>query len=268
MRRFFAPLAAFFALAFVPGPALHAVPASWSAVYQGVATTPTRVFLTTTGANTWTVPTNWNNSVIASNPYANKIECIGGGRAGQITTNHAIGGTGGGYAATTNITLTPGGSVNYSVGAAGAVSLGAGGDSFFGSTTCAGSTICAVGGASGSTAVGTTTFAGGTSSCASGTWCGGGGAAGPNGAGASVTNAANGGNADAGFGGAGGSSSNGGNGTEWDASHGSGGGGSGNTVANGYAGGLYGGGGGAMTTGGTAGVGGQGICVITYYALG
>lgn len=246
-----------------------AVPAAWGSIYQGVATTPTRVFLTTTGAGTWTVPTNWNNSVVASNPYANKVECIGGGRGGQVAATHAAGGIGGTYASATNLTLAPGGSVNYAVGTGGGTGLVAGGDSFFGSTNCSGSTICAPGGATGTTPVGSTINAGGTSTCASATWCGGGGAGGASAAGGSVSNAAMGGQGDGAGGGAGGAGgSNGSTGTEWDAGHGSGGGGGGSTGSGGGAGGLYGGGGGGNNSGQTTGVGQQGICVVTYYALG
>src|SRR5262249_46564027 len=80
-----------------------------------VATTKV-IFLTTTGAGTWTVPSDWSNS-------NNSVECIGGGGGGGAATsnvNSGAGGGGGAYARQTNITLTPGGTVSYTVGAAGA----------------------------------------------------------------------------------------------------------------------------------------------------
>jgi hypothetical protein len=92
----------------------------------------TVVFLTSTGANTWTVPSDWSDT--------NTIEVIGGGGGGARSAagNGGGGGGGGGYSKTTNLAgLTPGGSVDYFVGAAGAGATAdntngtAGGDTWF-----------------------------------------------------------------------------------------------------------------------------------------
>lgn len=210
----------------------------------------TTIFLTS--STSWTVPSDWNSS-------DNTIEVIGGGSNGA-----ASGGGGGAYAKITNLSLTPGGSATYQVGAAGA----SGGDTYFNGsgTTCAAQSVCAKGastatGGSAGSSIGSLTYSGGSGGAANG---GGGGAAGPNGAGNNGSgNGGAGGSGDAGSGGAGGSAGGGagGNGTEWDATHGSGGGGGGNGAAG--AGGNYGaGGGGGTKQGGVAGK--QGLIVITY----
>lgn len=124
-----------------------------------------KVFLTSTGAGTWTVPTDWVNT-------DNSIEVIGGG-GGESTSA----GGGGAYSKVTNVTLTPGASVNYAVGAGG--NGVDGGDTFFGNTTLVGSTVGAKGGKVDGTGgaaadgIGTDKFSGGAGSS------GGGGAAGP-----------------------------------------------------------------------------------------
>src|SRR5271165_6390732 len=69
-----------------------------------------RGYITATGASTFTVPTNWNSS-------NNKIEVISGGAGGDGLT---LPGGGGGYSKITNVSLTAGTSVGYSVGAGGA----------------------------------------------------------------------------------------------------------------------------------------------------
>lgn len=282
------------------------------------------IFLTTVGANTWVVPDNWNNA-------NNTIECIGGGGNGVASSNNRGGAGGGAYSAISNLTLTPGASVDYTVGAAT-------GDTWFNATTLAGSSVGAKGGTSSSTAsgaagglasagIGTTKFDGGDGGLASnGGNGGGGGAGGPNGAGAvggrggagSITACGGGGgggggdpgNANSGTiggdggnnfnatghgtgatitvaatagtdggGGGGGafssnillaSGANGGAGIEWTSTlgptAGSGGGGGGARLGvvntSGGSGGLYGGGGASART--TAGLGAQGIIVITY----
>src|SRR5437899_2022924 len=66
-----------------------------------------------TGNQTWNVPSDWNNS-------NNTVACIGSGGNGAAGSN-SISGAGGGSgvgASTTNITLTPGGTATYSIGAA------------------------------------------------------------------------------------------------------------------------------------------------------
>jgi len=95
--------------------------AEWSSFYthppSGVAIggcEPKIVFLTS--GSTWTVPDDWNSA-------DNSIEVIGGGGGGGSgATRGSKGGGGGGgaYSKVSNISLTPGGSVAYSVGAAGA----------------------------------------------------------------------------------------------------------------------------------------------------
>lgn len=260
MRRLFALFAL---LVLIPLPAAHAVPGAWGSIYGGVSSTPTRLFLTATGAQTFAVPVNWNSTTVAgANPYANKVECLGAGTDGNAGTVPQRGGPGGGYAGSTNLTLTPGGSASYTIGTDLSTS------SFFNGVTCAGSSICAQGGVTQTGQIGAVTFQGGITTTPGAGFGGGGGAAGFNGAGVTNTNGA-GGNADNGSGGAGGALEvAGGNGTEWDASHGSGGGGGGrNATTGGANGGSYGGGGGAgnVALGGGAGI--QGLCVVTYYAL-
>ena len=82
-----------------------------------------RIYITDTSTTNWTVPANWNNS-------SNKIEAIGGGAGGRFgTPTSNLGGGGGAYAYTNNVTLTPGASVGVHVGSGGA-SGGDGGDSY------------------------------------------------------------------------------------------------------------------------------------------
>lgn len=232
----------------------------------------TVVFLTTTGAGTWTVPEDWNSD-------NNTIECIGGGSHGAGYNNQNGGGSGGGggaYAKKNNLSLTPGESINYQVGAVVT-------DTWFKST----SDVLAKGagnalawnysGGQASESVGDLKYSGGNGGYTySYNRCGGGGgAAGPNGNGnngvdAISTKPGNGGDGDAGYGGSGGNylaGGNGGNGTEWDSTHGSGGGGAGSSSSgqHGGSGGNYGAGGGAQgDTALTSNYGVQGIIVITY----
>ena len=263
----------------------------------------TVTFLTTTGANTYNVPSDWANS-------GSKIDCIGGGGGGGVgagTTNrYGAGGGGGGFGRKSNFSLTPGGTASYSIGvsgagqsrsAAGGTNGGSGGDTFFDNTTYASATVGATGGTGGAgannalptnggvggTGKGDSSASGGnggsiTSGSSGSCRTGGGGAAGFNGNGTSAggSAAANirtpGGSGDAGFGGAGGTSTavNGVAGTEYQVSpaYGSGGGGAGNsTGAAGGSGGNYGGaGGGAAGASGTqtSGPGAQGLIVVEY----
>jgi hypothetical protein len=239
---------------------------------------PANVYFLTAGT-TWTVPSNWNNS-------NNSIEVIGGGAGGRNTANQRGGGGGGGWSKKINVSLTPGSSVAYAIGAGGTGGdpPTSGGDTYFCNSTsnCAsisGSAVLA--GAKGGTAaasgtgglggqagqgVGDSKYSGGRGGNISGNGtAGGGGAAGPNGNGnqgqdASGSSDSAGGSGDAGFGGA----SGGGNGAEWTATNvwngtsytgatptGGSGGGGGN-------GGLYGGGGGGYVWSGA-----QGIVVVT-----
>lgn len=86
---------------------------------------------------TWTVPSDWNSS--NNNVY---LFGGGGGSAGGISVTSGTskisgaGGGGGGFTALTNVTLTPGGTVPYAIGAAG----GAGAASSSSSTGTSGGT--------------------------------------------------------------------------------------------------------------------------------
>ena len=210
----------------------------------------TKIIFLTTGTS-WVVPNDWNSS-------NNTVECIGAGGGGDSGWENA-GGGGGAYAKSVNLTLTPGASVTYQVGAGGAggpttsSANFAGGDGISGTDTwfnsgsfpSSGSACGAKAGQGGTSFAGTpNTSLGGTASAsyASGTgsvkytggtggqgsWGGGGGggAAGPNGAGA-----------------------NGGNGNGVPAMGGGGGGGADGGTAGGNA---------VSTTGGAAGVGANG----------
>lgn len=74
--------------------------------------------ITTTGAGTWTVPTDWNSG-------ANTIHLVGGGGGASGTFYQSVGnkggagGGGGGYKAVTNYSAGAGASVSFTVGAGG-----------------------------------------------------------------------------------------------------------------------------------------------------
>ena len=119
----------------------------------------TVVVLTTTGANSWTVPQDWNSS-------ANSIECIGAGRTGIAGTDAPSGTRGGGggngqgggaYAKITNLSLTPNGSVNYNI----AVSGDATGTWFYSNTTVLAANASGISGGTTAASIGTTKYAGG-----------------------------------------------------------------------------------------------------------
>lgn len=218
----------------------------------------TQIILTATGANTWTVPSDFT--------AINTVEVIGGGATGGNVGGglSGVGGGGGAYALKNNLALTPGAVINYTIGTAG-------NDTWFNTS----GTVLAKGatgqiGGSAASSIGDSKFSGGLGSgTISGFGGTGGGAAGLNGAGAAGNTdigVRTGGQGDNGHGGAGGTLGNpGAAGTEW-GSVGSGGGGS--SAGGGFtsgAGGLYGaGGGGATNAGGSPGVGAQGIIVINY----
>jgi hypothetical protein len=249
------------------------------------------IFLTS--GTSWTVPADWNNS-------DNSIEVIGGGAGAYPLHTYAqnggtssAGGGGGAYAKRSNVTLTPGASITYQVGAGGVggTTPTAGGDTVFNSanTSCTGVTapaVCAKGGAietglttggaggAAASSVGDTTYSGGKGGSHSGDWQGGGGggAAGPNGAGAAGGNGnqGNSGNGAAGGGGAGGGTA-GGNGSSsaggagGNNSGGAGGGAGATTIGSAGAAGTDGGGGGGgrgvasgVGSGGPGGAGGAG----------
>lgn len=156
-------------------------------------------FTPPTSASTdgWQVPADWNSS-------NNTIRVYGGGGGGNDNGDNGHGGGGGAYSEVSNVSLTPGAYVSYSVGGGGAAGLSGdttgddGGDTWFNGTTCGGASACAkagtgasgasagTGGAAGS-GVGSTKYSGGNGGIGhttGDTGGGGGGAAGPSGAGA------------------------------------------------------------------------------------
>jgi hypothetical protein len=232
------------------------------------------IILTTVGAGTWTVPSDWDSG-------NNLIECIGAGGGGGSNTGNGAGGAGGGaYSSISNLALTPNASISFSVGAAGVAGTGtgaggAGGDTWFSSTA----TVLAKGGVGGGTSnggaggasasgIGTVKFSGGAGDSGSSPKSGpGGGAGGSHGAGGAGDNGGgSGGAGDAGYGGAVSNMDLVGNpGAEYSPTHGCGGGGGGrNTNTAGLAGGLYGGGGGGSKNVSGGGAGTQGMIVIRY----
>ncbi|HVV39417.1 MAG TPA: DUF2341 domain-containing protein, partial [Candidatus Paceibacterota bacterium] len=245
--------------------------------YIGDAPNSTKVYLTS--GTTWTVPSDWNSA-------SNTIEVIGGGGGGAGYTNQLCGpdggGGGGGYSKISNLSLTPGASITYAVGSAGAGSAGcgagsSGGDSWFNAASMAGCvsagpTVCVgakggqggqtsgVAGTGGSSAsgVGTTKYSGGSGGAGGGGSANssGGGAAGPqgNGGAGNISASASFTTGGAGGGGAGGGGS-GTNGSAGGTPSGSTGGAGGNNAA--------GVGGGAAATGGTNGGGGGGSSSAT-----
>ena len=221
-----------------------------------------KIFLTS--GSTFIVPVDWNST-------ANTIEVLGGGANGAASAP-GEGGGGGAYSAITNLALTPGDSITYHIGAAGA-------DSWFNGASLGASSVGAKGGngqtgGASASGVGTTKFSGGNGGNRDDPTInggGGGGAAGPNGNGVvgaagSAGGGGTGGAGDNSSGGAGGTANNaGGNGTEWDSTHGSGGGGGGGQSGfRGGAGGNYGAGGGGGSSGALNGAGNPGIVVLTY----
>lgn len=259
----------------------------------------TYVYLTSSpGTNvTYTKPADWKPR--------NTIHTIGAGGAGGITNagggpgGRVSGGGGGAYSSIIGFSFGGASTTTRQVGAAAAST--AGGDTWFGGTTFALSSVGAKGGAAGvgtggasnpgggtggaaASCIGSLAYDGGSSgSLSTAGASGGGGAAGPYGAGndsnniSSLWSASNGGSGGAGFGGAGGVVASppvaAGAGTEFSTSpaYGSGGGGAGensyNTNPGNQTGGAYGGGGGGTrseTTGAVSPAGGQGLIVIVY----
>lgn len=167
---------------------------------SGVITLINVVFLTTTGSVlTWDVPEDWNND-------DNAVYCIGAGAgAGNPGTVGGKGGGGGACSFSLNLMLSasPGGSIQYRVGAGGGVETD-GGDTWFDGATFGAASVAAEGGDGGSgqlggggggqasNGIGDTRYSGGDggngsardSSTERAAGGGGGGAAGPNGDGA------------------------------------------------------------------------------------
>src|SRR5262249_52711360 len=147
---------------------------------------------------TWNVPSDWNSA-------NNTIECIGSGGSGfQGSASVAPGGGGGAYAAISNLTLTPGGTATYSIGASATsavvtTSVAQARETYFNGTasssaslTCDWGRMGGIGtdlttrwGGTTTQSIGTTKFSGGDGGQVSsgGTGSGGGGSAGPSGVG-------------------------------------------------------------------------------------
>jgi len=228
-----------------------------------------RGFITTTGAGTFTIPSDWTN--------INQIQVIGGGGAGGLqATDASAGGGGGAYSTVSNLTgLT--GNIDLSVGVGGTPSatqsVTNGGDTWFGNTTCTTAQVCAGGGvgaldespagtggvaAQGTADTGSNGGAGGTSGTAADDGGGGGGGAGgPGGVGGNGGAASD--NGGAGGGGAGKATpANGANSTTATGGAGGDGPGGGGGVVPGGAGTADTGGGGAGGTQTTTEAGGDG----------
>lgn len=237
-------------------------------------------FLTSpTGSNqTFNVPSDWNNA-------NNNVSTIGAGGTARVAGAGSGGGGGGAFSRQTPVTLTPGGTTTYQIGASTNVATVNGGDTWFAGTTLAGSQVGAKGGnstngtsgASGGAAasgVGGTKNSGGAggNGGTGGGSGGGGGAAGPNGtggAGGLNSNGGGGGGGGNGGGTAGGTGTaccctttgTGGNGGNNSLGAGGGTGGVGTDGGNGSNGGGGGGGGGvtAPANEGDGGNGGNGV---------
>lgn len=256
----------------------------------------TTVVLTTTGANNWSVPADFN-------PTNNSVICVGAGARGEHKADSGVGanprgGGGGACSVKNNVNLTPSSSVPYNIGVAGQGSTPDvtkdGGDTWFGHASFA-SALCAAKGGTiptggqAASGIGDSKFSGGDGSAGtSGGGGGGGGAAGPNGAGQNGTagsgnTGGHGGRANGGLGADGGAGGpdrqdgdDGQDGTEYGASKGFGGGGGGgsggqafgDTDYEGGDGGDWGGGGGGaggeFGTFGLGGPGANGVIIITY----
>lgn len=257
------------------------------------------VFLTSNpgkGNQSWSVPSDWNNA-------NNQVACIGSGangtstvlRAGELLAGGGSGSGGGAYASTTNITLTPGGTATYAIGASATNTIqtndwAASRVTYFNSTasstasvTCdwgqmpLASTTAGTGGVA-AKSIGTKIFAGGNGGVSAANGHGGsagGGSAGMKGIGKNGGAGTGGGNAGGGGGGgsdgvsaangSAGSGGTGGAGGNGSAGSGSGAGGAladpGGTGTAGTANsGAGGGGGGATLSSGTGGQGGAGAC--------
>ena len=123
----------------------------------------------TVPSSSWTVPSD----CFLVNAFL--VGGGGGGGAGNVTTNGGGGGGGGRVRYVMGISVTPGGTVTYTLGSAGAANGGNGGTTTFGSTTVAGGAggSTGTGGASSSLILSTTTN---YSGAVTGSGIGGGGA--------------------------------------------------------------------------------------------
>ena len=101
-----------------------------------------------TSGTSWTVPDDWDSG-------NNTILCIGGGGGGSGTNVGTIRAGGGGASAqTSNVSLTPGASITYAIGAAGTAGAIAGNGGNGGDTSFNGGAILADGGLGGTTGAG------------------------------------------------------------------------------------------------------------------
>jgi hypothetical protein len=124
-------------------------PAEWSSFIAGApsgiglaACDSVTVFLI--AGSSWSVPADWNSSI-------NTVHVIGGGAGGRSSIANNTGGGGGGggaYSAASNLTLTPGASVDYAVGAGGNAgsTAQAGGATWFNGTGLGLASVSAAGG--------------------------------------------------------------------------------------------------------------------------
>lgn len=118
-----------------------------NAASRSISTATKVIYLTATSSTTWVVPGDWNS-------LNNTVEVIGGGGGtyGSGANDCPSGGGGGGaYAKATNINLTAGASISYSVGGGGVGGYNgsngtAGSDSWFNGSAVAGSSVGAKGG--------------------------------------------------------------------------------------------------------------------------
>ena len=171
---------------------------------------------TTTGAGTWTVPAGVTSV---------SVVCIGGGAKGILSDSAANGGGGGGLRWYNNLTVTPGSTINLSIGAGTATT---GGDTWFNGTSIGTASVYAQGGqlrigGGGSTVAGSIGGTnGGDGGTSTSTTSGGGGGAGgyTTAGGAGGNSTTNNGGVSTGIGGGGGG--NGGNVTESGSGGGSG----------------------------------------------
>jgi hypothetical protein len=134
-------------------------PAEWSSFIAGApsgiglaACDSVTVFLI--AGSSWSVPADWNSSI-------NTVHVIGGGAGGRSSIANNTGGGGGGggaYSAASNLTLTPGASVDYAVGAGGNAgsTAQAGGATWFNGTGLGLASVSAAGGGAPSLATGGT----------------------------------------------------------------------------------------------------------------
>ena len=111
----------------------------------------TTIYLDVGSSSPWTVPSDWNSA-------SNTIECLagGGGGAGNASSAAGSGAGAGQYSSISNLSLTPGGTVAFGVGAAGTGGASSspyggsnGGDTWFNGTSLSSASVSAGGGKGG-----------------------------------------------------------------------------------------------------------------------